>query len=77
MGNCLVCLGEMPRYAHGITCSDGCHEILVDIITGKCGEFKKVIDIETNIEYKVPVRDIIENGLKYEDLPKYPIWNEE
>ena len=40
------------------------------------GEYKKVVDAETGKAYKVPVRDIIEKGLKYKDLINYPPWND-
>lgn len=50
------------------TCSDACHE--------KFGEFKKVVDKETGIAYRVPTKFILERGLKYKDLKQFPEWKE-
>ncbi|GAF67782.1 unnamed protein product, partial [marine sediment metagenome] len=33
---------------------------------------KKVVDIETGRTHMVPTRDIIENGLRHQDLKNYP-----
>ena len=38
------------------------------------GKFKKVIDIETGLEHKVPIKDLIEKGLTHEELQHYPIY---
>ena len=38
---------------------------------------KKVTDIHTKIIHKVPTRDIIEYGLNYDNLGKYPIWDDD
>ena len=37
--------------------------------------FKKVVDIENGIAYKIPTRLIIEEGLRQEDLKNYPTWS--
>ena len=42
----------------------------------KFGEYKKIIDQETGIAYKVPTIDILTKGLNYKDLPNYPRWEE-
>ena len=57
-----------------ITCSNSCHEKFILQMTDKYGPFKKVIDQETNIAYKIPIRVIIEQGLTFSDLKKYPKW---
>lgn len=57
------------------TCSNDCHSKLVDELMKEYGEFKKVIDQETNIAHRVPTKDIIEKGLNQQDLYKYPKWN--
>jgi len=57
-----------------VTCSDNCHKIYVTQLEEKFGEFKKVVDQETGITYKIPTRDIIERGLKYSDVRTYPVW---
>ena len=38
------------------------------------GLFKKVVDIESGIAYKIPTRLIIEEGLRQKDLKNYPTW---
>jgi hypothetical protein len=70
---CVICgksyvIGRLP------TCSEECHRKLVEKLIKGFGEYKKVIDAETGKAYKVPVRDIIEKGLKYKDLINYPPW---
>lgn len=59
-----------------ITCSTDCHEKLVRHIEKEVGEYKKVIDQETGISYRVPTREIIEKGLTQKDLSKYPVWTD-
>jgi len=56
-----------------ITCSVQCHQLLVNIMIKEKGEFKMITDIHTKKTHKVPLRDIIEFGIKYDDLGKYPI----
>ncbi len=57
-----------------ITCGDNCHEKFILEMIKEYGSFKKVIDQETKIAYKVPTRKIIEEGLQFEDLTNYPKW---
>lgn len=74
-GLCVICNNHV--YPPGnVTCSSKCHEEFVKLCGEKFGVFKKVIDETTNITYKVPTRDIIEKGLKWEELAKYPVWRE-
>ncbi|MDH5440036.1 MAG: hypothetical protein OEZ48_08520 [Candidatus Bathyarchaeota archaeon] len=40
------------------------------------GEFKKIVDVETGTAYKVPTREVLERGLRWEDLKKYPKWDD-
>jgi len=72
---CLIC--HQP-YEEGreLTCSDDCHQELVKRLTAKFGEFKKVIRQSTGVAYKVPTRDIIDRGLREQDLDQYPLWEE-
>lgn len=69
---CWICGTPSQKYL--ITCSDECHEKFVHILEQEFGIYKKLVDIVTGKTYKVPTRDIIERGLKYEDLKNYPEW---
>ena len=55
-----------------VTCSNECHEELILRLELKFGIYKKVTDQETMKTYKVPLRDLIEKGLKKQDLKHYP-----
>ena len=70
---CVIC-GRSYILGYRLTCSRECHEKLIEILIKKFGEYKKVIDAETGKAYKVPLRDIVEKGLKHEDLKNYPLW---
>ena len=70
---CVIC-GRVYILGYRLTCSKECHERLIEILENKFGKYKKVIDAETGKAYKVPLRDIIEKGLRYEDLKNYPLW---
>lgn len=59
-----------------LTCSEKCHEYFVKKLEKEFGESKIVIDETTGIAYKIPTRDVIEKGLTWKDLSKYPQWNE-
>lgn len=59
-----------------ITCSPICHEKFVMACEDEFGPYKKVIDQTTDTAYKIPTRDIIEKGLTWEDLVKYPLWDD-
>lgn len=71
------CCNTDIKISSKTTCSDKCHEKLLEIFENEFGKFKKVTDITTEISYKVPTKDIIEKGLQWADLPKYPIWAED
>ncbi|KKK76976.1 hypothetical protein LCGC14_2858230 [marine sediment metagenome] len=71
---CAICGVPIPESR--LTCSDDCHEKAVDIIEGQFGVYKKVVDAVSGNIYRVPVRDIIELGLKQQDLKNYPAWVE-
>lgn len=70
---CLIC-GKLYEPGSELTCSDNCHEELVKRLIAEFGEFKKVVRASTGVAYKVPTRDIIECGLKEQDLDQYPLW---
>jgi hypothetical protein len=59
-----------------ITCSAICHEKFVMACEDEFGPYKKVIDQTTDISYRIPTRDLIEKELRWEDLTKYPLWND-
>lgn len=40
------------------------------------GIYKRVVDIETGKTHRVSTRDIIEKGLRHQDLKKYPEWRD-
>ena len=72
---CAVCGVEISH--EWLTCGDDCHEKAVDFIESQYGHYKKVVDAVSGNIYRVPVRDIIELGLKHSDLVNYPAWDEE
>jgi len=74
---CIVC-GRLYAQAKGRpwTCSEACPKKLIDALVKQFGEFKRVVDPRTGKAYRVPTRYILERGLKYEDLPKFPEWEE-
>lgn len=67
---CWICGASCVE--HLLTCSDECHEELVLRLELKFGTHKRVIDAETMKAHKVPIRDIIESGLRQQDLKHYP-----
>jgi hypothetical protein len=70
---CVIC--DKPITGR-MTCGYNCHEKFVQFCEMQFGASKKVIDLMTGISYNVPTRDIIEKGLKWEDLCDYPRWEE-
>lgn len=59
-----------------ITCSAKCHSELIEIMEAQFGKYKKITDATTNISYRIPTRDVIENGVTQQDLQKYPVWKD-
>ena len=55
-----------------ITCSVECHNELVESLIKENGKYKLVTNAETGKTHKVPTRDIIEFGINFADLEKYP-----
>lgn len=74
-GLCVICNTPITIVGR-MTCSEKCHEEFIKLGDEKFGITKKVIDTTTGIAYKIPTRDIIEKGLAWKDLTKYPIWEE-
>ncbi len=75
MGKCYIC-GDPCTIPGTITCTPFCHEKLVDRLVIRWGEFKKVVQESTGVAYKVPTRDIIEKGIREQDLDQYPVWEQ-
>jgi hypothetical protein len=48
--------------------------MLVERLEREFGAHKKVTDLETGKVYRVPTRDIIEGGLKQQDLKYFHEW---
>ena len=71
----MVC-GELYRVGRMYTCSEECHERFIDMLINEFGEFKKIIDAETGVAYKIPTREVLEQGLWHENLKKYPKWRQ-
>lgn len=76
MPRCLVC-HQLYNQGRLLTCSDQCHEELVKRLIAEFGEYKKIVRQSTGVAYRVPTRDIIERGLKEEELEQYPVWEED
>lgn len=70
---CVVC-GVTYLPGRDTTCCQECHDKLVNYMIWKHGEFKKVIRVTTGEAFKVPLRDILESGVREEELDKYPKW---
>jgi len=68
---CVICGNECTIRL--LTCSDECHKKLVNWLVREFGEYKIIVDVHTGLRHKVPTRDILEKGLKYDDLKKYPV----
>jgi hypothetical protein len=75
MRTCAVC-GRVYSGDREITCSDDCHTEMVSRFVAEFGEFKKVVRTSTGVAYKVPTRDILECGIKEQDLDRYPPWDD-
>ena len=79
---CAVCgkpiqglsVNSMP--AARLTCSESCHERFVNFLIFKYGPYKKVGRLSTGETFRVPLREIIEHGLREEDLDQYPRWED-
>lgn len=67
MAICIIC-GKSYTDVRVLTCSQPCHDELVDRLVAQFGEFKIVVRASTGESFKVPTRDIIEKGLREQDL---------
>lgn len=71
---CIIC-GKKHSYREH-TCSDECHDLFMQKLIKEFGEYKIVVDMVTGKEHRVPIVDIIEKGIKQEDLKNYPVVGE-
>lgn len=69
--NCVIC-GTPYFGGRQFTCSDACHEEMVNRLITKIGEFKIVVRTSTGEAFKVPTRAIIEKGIREQELDRYP-----
>lgn len=76
MPKCIVCR-ELCGEGRGLTCSENCHEVFIEHLIAKFGEYKKVVRMTTGVAYKVPTRDILERGIKEKGLDQYPVWEDD
>lgn len=58
-----------------ITCGDDCHDKFVEKMVDEFGEYKKITDNASGISYKVPTRQIIEEGIPQDQLKDFPFWD--
>ncbi len=72
---CIIC-GKFYSDGRAMTCSRPCHDELASRLVAQFGEFKKVVRMTTGEAFKVPTRDIIEKGIREQDLDQYPKWDE-
>lgn len=56
---------------------DQSREQLIQKLIARFGEFKKVVRMCTGVAYKVTTREIIEKGIREQDLDRYPLWEED
>ena len=75
---CLNCFEEFEQMPFEFTCSTPCHEAYVEKIIQNTvkilgTETKIITDAKSGIKYLVPIRDILVKGVKYHDLPSYPL----
>ena len=59
--------------ARELTCGPSCHRRLVDQLIEEFGPTKLVTSLRTGKSHLVPTREIIENGVREQDLDNYPV----
>jgi len=69
---CLICHSSCPP-GH-VICSEKCFETLIQRLEQKFGTHIKVVDLKTMKAYSVPLRDIVEGGLKQKNLKYFSEW---
>ena len=71
-GRCPICHTRLRRdRTYTLTCDPICHRTLIERVIAQVGETKEVTSVETGKTYLVPMRDILEKGIRGSDLPRY------
>jgi len=72
---CFICERQLLyNRPYRATCSPECHEKMIEQLEQEFGTDKKVARTSTGEEFRVPLRDIVEKGIKERDLDQYPKW---
>ena len=69
---CLICQSLCPPGQ--VICSEKCHEALIQRLEQEFGTHMKVVDLKTMKAYSVPLRDIVEGGLRRKNLKYFSEW---
>ncbi len=69
---CLNCHSSCPPGQ--VICSEKCHETLIQRLEQEFGTHMKVVDLKTMKAYSVPLRDIVEGGLRRKNLKYFSEW---
>jgi hypothetical protein len=69
---CLNCQSLCPPGQ--VICSEKCHETLIQRLEQEFGTHMKVVDLKTMKAYCVPLRDIVEGGLRRKNLKYFSEW---
>lgn len=56
-----------------MTCSDKCHDQLKKEFIGDFGPYKDITDGTTGLTHRVPTDIIFDEGIRQQNLKKYPI----
>lgn len=70
------CCGTDVQSVGRLTCSEKCHASFIRMLEKEFGTVKKVTDEATGIDYRIPIKDIVERRLTWQDLTKYPQWED-
>lgn len=73
MPRCVICQ-QFYEGGRELTCSNDCHQELVKRLIAEFGGLRRVVRQSTGAAYRVPTKDIIESGLREQDLDGYPLW---
>lgn len=68
---CVIC-GSEGVYSL-LTCSEKCHDQMKKEFIEDFGPFKDITDAETGKTHRVPTEVIFEQGIRPQDLKKYPV----